>query len=154
MHSFRNSLKASHRQSVSVTISCCGNWLKFSEWHSTYQGDRVPNCCCEPGDVRTQRHILSGYQHSASLCIRSRARIDHRQLFPLMLRGLELPDLELRANITESLVMLIEGDGTSRVIDVITSHLGGLVPKLIRNTRVDRHARASVVSLNSAGRRL
>jgi hypothetical protein len=66
-----------------------------------------------------------------------------------MLRGLELPDLELRANITEALVAVIEEDGLSHGIDVITSHLGTLVPKLLRNTRVDKHARASVVKLNS-----
>ena len=62
-----------------------------------------------------------------------------------MLRGLELPDLELRANITECLVMVVDGEGMSRGIDAITSHLGTLVPRLLRNTRVDRHVHASVV---------
>jgi hypothetical protein len=64
-----------------------------------------------------------------------------------MLRGLELPDLELRANITEALVAVVQEEGPTHGIAVITSHLGTLVPKLLGNTRVDRHARASVVRL-------
>lgn len=67
------------------------------------------------------------------------------QLFPLLLRGLELPDLNLRSNITESLVAIIEGEGVGKGIEAVTSHLGALVSRLLRNTRVDRHAKASVV---------
>lgn len=66
------------------------------------------------------------------------------KLFPLLLRGLELPDLDLRSNITESLVAVIEGENLTNGMDAITSHLGALIPRLLRNTRVDRHAHMSM----------
>jgi hypothetical protein len=64
----------------------------------------------------------------------------------LLLRGLELPDPALRANVGESLVAIVESDGESRGLETITSHLGTLVIAMLRNTQGKQNQRSVVVS--------
>jgi DNA repair/transcription protein MET18/MMS19 len=64
----------------------------------------------------------------------------------LLLRGLELPDPTLRANVVESLVAIVESEGESHGLDTITTHLGTLVAAMLRNTRGEQKQRSMVVS--------
>jgi hypothetical protein len=72
--------------------------------------------------------------------------VDSRQLFPLLLRGLELPDPALRVNVVESLVAIVESEGESHGVETIRSHLGTLVVVMLRNTRGEQIQHSVVVS--------
>lgn len=58
-------------------------------------------------------------------------------LFPLLLRGLELPELELRTNIVEAFVTLVTRPDDINGMSVVTAHLGTLVGAMLNNARLN-----------------
>ncbi len=62
---------------------------------------------------------------------------------PLLLRGLDLPDQEIRANVIDTLLTV--ADTSSKDNSAVTEHAASLVSTMLRNSTV--HEMPSIVSL-------
>jgi hypothetical protein len=63
-----------------------------------------------------------------------------------MMQGLQLEDISLRTNIIQSMVAIIETKGESQGLAAIASHLGSLIPVILRNTHIEGSSRSCLVS--------
>jgi hypothetical protein len=58
--------------------------------------------------------------------------IIHLKLMPLLLRGLDLPDMEIRANVINTLVSVVGAEPTEQ--NTISEHASTLVSTMLRNS--------------------
>jgi DNA repair/transcription protein MET18/MMS19 len=58
-----------------------------------------------------------------------------RQLIPLLLRGLELPDNAIRNNVIDTFLAAAEGE--SREKNLVSEHSSTLVNSMLKNSKLD-----------------